>query len=181
MPIMPVKVDLPGLSALIRKVGKAAPAAVLRGLLSGALRAQAIMQARGDEAGVFDRGEYRRGWKARATARGAVVENVAPHAPIVEEGRRPGARMPPVDVIERWTRRKLSVAHVPKTGKHKGMPRRRKLRAEEARGIAFVVARAIARRGLPAKHVLRDATSALAWMVAGEVRRELTRAIGGGP
>lgn len=50
------------------------------------------------------------------------------HAPIVERGRQPG-KMPPIGPIELWVRRKLGVE------------------GDAARGVAFVVARKIARKG----------------------------------
>ena len=53
-----------------------------------------------------------------------------PQAPVIEFGRRAGARMPPPDLIEEWAHRH-------------GMD-----------GAGFVIARAIARRGLPAHHIL---------------------------
>jgi hypothetical protein len=56
------------------------------------------------------------------------VTNPLLYAPIVERGRRPG-KMPPVDTIEYWVRRKGIAG------------------GEEARGVAFVIARAIGARG----------------------------------
>jgi hypothetical protein len=56
------------------------------------------------------------------------------HAWYVEYGRRPGARMPPVSAVEDWVMTKLQIPP--------GRDRRR---------AAFLVARAIARRGIPAR------------------------------
>jgi hypothetical protein len=63
------------------------------------------------------------------------------YAPVMEFGRRPGARMPPIDPIQRWVRRKLG------------------LRSSEARGVAFVIARSIGRRGIPGAFFFRDAAA----------------------
>lgn len=49
---------------------------------------------------------------------------------VMELGRRPGAAMPPVDALMRWVHLKLGVSN------------------EQARGVAFTVARAISRRGI---------------------------------
>ena len=62
---------------------------------------------------------------------GTVATNLVYGAP-VEFGRRPG-RMPPVDALEMWVRRQLGVS------------------GDEARSVAFVVARAIGRRGTKAR------------------------------
>ena len=102
-----------------------------------------------------DRGTYRRSFKAQKVANGAVFYNFAPHAPIVEMGRRPGAKMPPVDVLVAWVKRKkigLASGPQPRGGKGKRLSRR--LSDSQARGIAFMIARSIGRRGLPAHHVL---------------------------
>jgi hypothetical protein len=57
-----------------------------------------------------------------------------PYAAAVHEGRRPGARQPPSGPIRAWL------------GRRGGDPR-----------LAFVVARAIGRRGIKARPFLRDA------------------------
>lgn len=84
-----------------------------------------------------DRGTYRRTWYVEDLDEGVVLYNNSPHAPIIEAGRRKGAKMPPVGLIAEWVRRK-------------GIASR-----EEAKGIGFVIARSIARRGLPGKWVLK--------------------------
>lgn len=55
------------------------------------------------------------------------------HTIVLEEGRTPGAKQPPTKALEDWVSR------------HLGDER-----------LAFVVARAIGRRGLPAHHMFRD-------------------------
>lgn len=57
-----------------------------------------------------------------------------PHVAVIEEGRRPGSTPPPVEPIRRWLERR-------------GMDGR----------LAFVVARAIGRRGQPPQRVFRRA------------------------
>jgi hypothetical protein len=85
-----------------------------------------------DALGVMDRGHYKLGFKARATRNGAELRNDAPHAAVIEYGRRPGSRMPPVEAIRGWARRK-------------GLPK----------GVAFLIARSIARKGIPPKALFR--------------------------
>jgi hypothetical protein len=149
------KIDVAKLAPLIRQLGPNAKKAIVRGALSGALLSVVYMQKRTADEGIFDRGGYRRGWKARATANGAILMNDAPYSPIIEDGRRPGARRPPLPVIERWAKRKLA------------------LTSEEAKRASFPIARAIAVRGIKGKHVLRDAVPALVKIVQQEVEREL--------
>lgn len=67
-----------------------------------------------------------------------------PYALVLDQGRRPGARMPPAEALELWVERKLGIplADVP--------------------GVAFLIARSIARKGITARHYvdegLRNAT-----------------------
>lgn len=80
---------------------------------------------------------YRDGFKVVPQPQGAALVNDAPHALIVEWGRRPGARWPPVDAIRAWVELKLG-----KTGR-------------EADAAAFLIGRKIHERGTPPKHVMR--------------------------
>lgn len=105
---------------------------------------------------------YLEAWQTRKTETGAVVFNDSPYASIIEKGRRRGARMPPVKVIAEWLDQKL-----------RGRIRNRAKRLKQVRGIAFVVARAIGRRGLPAKHIMRKTKRKLDDMVRAAVRRAL--------
>lgn len=56
---------------------------------------------------------------------------------VIEEGRRAGARFPPVDVITRWVQLKLRPP------------------ANKLRQVAFLVGRKIAQQGIPGKHVFQ--------------------------
>jgi len=62
-----------------------------------------------------------------ANVHGEVVTDIIYGWP-VEEGRKPG-KMPPIDAIQLWVKRKLGIG------------------GDESRRVAFVIARAIARRG----------------------------------
>jgi hypothetical protein len=66
---------------------------------------------------------------------GNVTTQLAYGLPI-ERGRTPGKKMPPVDAIELWVRRKLGVT-------------------EDSRGVAFVIARKIAKSGFRKKQGYR--------------------------
>lgn len=80
-----------------------------------------------------------------ATPRWAVVGTNVQYARFVHEGRRPG-RMPPVRALETWARR------------HGGLS-------------PFVVARAIARRGIRPRRFLTDALEQVREQIAPALRR----------
>lgn len=95
-----------------------------------------------------DRATYRRGWKCRKLDDGASLQNSQAHASIIERGRRPGQRPPPSDTMIGWVHRK---------GLTKKAGLRGKAAKQAERGMAFVIARAIGRRGLKARWVLKRA------------------------
>ncbi len=109
--------------------------AAKRGLLSAALRGEALVSRLTAKAGKVDTGRFRASWKAAATRDGAQLTNSAPYAAVIEGGRRAGARMPPLGPIEAWANRK---------------------------GIdidPLMIARAIASRGIPGAFILAQAMS----------------------
>lgn len=78
-----------------------------------------------NEYNKVDLGEFKKKWKAKKTAKGAELRNSSSYAAIIEYGRTPGKKMPPVDKIEAWMQRK-------------GME-----------GSAYMLAKAIGERGSP--------------------------------
>lgn len=79
-----------------QKLPKRLREAALRGLLSAAQRGVQVVVTELIPAAVpqpVDRGLYRAGWKAHAlpSGRGAVVENLEPHAALIEHGVRASA------------------------------------------------------------------------------------------
>ena len=114
-----------------------------------------------------DRGTYRRNWKCRNIPNGARLYNSSTQAPIIEDGRRPGfgvswegraalAVWVHHHGLDRDEARVQRYKLLPK--KEGGRPSTRlkmRERTEAARdSIAFLIARAIKARGLPAKHIL---------------------------
>lgn len=114
-----------------------------------------------------DRGTYRRSFRAENLPTGGAFYNYAPHAGVIEDGRRPGSRIPPVDAIATWLFRK---------GILKGGKRRiiSEDAWEEAKQVAWIVARAIAKRGLPAHRVMARVNSRLQPLVIEAVNRALS-------
>jgi hypothetical protein len=88
------------------------------------------------EVGAVASGSFLRGWRISYRGRQVIVSNVARHAIYVEGGRRAGARPPPSDALLGWITLKLGL-----TGR-------------EAKTAAFLIARAIGRRGLRPRPVM---------------------------
>ncbi len=116
-------------SARRKQMRDAAYEVTLRGVHEGAEVTEKL--------GIVDRGTYKQRFKARRTKTGATLSNDAPHAAVIEFGRRAGARRPPLGSIIGWVSRKLGVG------------------GSAGRSLAYVIARAIGRRGLPAYAVFR--------------------------
>ncbi len=103
-----------------------------------------------DALGITYQGTYKRGF----VARGPVVENDAPHAGVIEDGARPHpVSMEGQQAIKEWAMRKL------------GLPE------NEARSVAFLVARKIKEKGQEAKHVMRDSLPAAVAFLGRELER----------
>lgn len=73
-----------------------------------------------------------------------------PHAIYVHEGRRAGGKMPPIDAIAEWVSQK-------KLLNRGGKGKRLAPDSVRVRTAAFLIARSIARKGIPPKPFLKDA------------------------
>lgn len=170
MPVL--QFDLKEYATYFDKLGAGgAMAATRRGAYSAALRALALMQRRTDAAGPSDpkglgtggavnTGHFRMAWKATPLEDGAYLFNDAPYAGVIESGRRPGGRMPPSAAIARWAQRRLGLSEA------------------DAKAAAFLIARAIARRGLRGRQILSGSIGELRQMVNEEILRELATEMG---
>lgn len=78
---------------------------------------------------------------------------------VMERGRRPGQRMPPVNALIPWVRRHFVPRGASIAGRFPGRRRNAAWRGRdsELRSLAFVVARSIARKGIPAQPYMRPA------------------------
>ena len=128
------------MASLPRKMQRA----VKMSLYSSALQGVALVRESARQKGVLDQGHYIRAWQAGKTQLGAELFNTEPYSDVIELGRRPGS-FPPVDPLVGWVERNLSIGP-----------------GESVEQVAFLVARAIYRRGLPARHVLTDIVPKLA-------------------
>ena len=86
------------------------------------------------------------------------------YAPVMEYGRKPGGKMPPVDAIKLWVIRKLQVP------------------IEEAESVAWAVAKHIAKHGIEGKHYFKEGLEAsephINTLFANAVARATARANG---
>lgn len=122
------------------RLGRSLRPTVRRGLRAAGAAAIPILQAATSKYPIHATGKFARGWRAEVEAWDRLLlRNAAPYSLYVEMGRRAGARMPPVAALMPWVRLVLAV------------PERR------VRLVAFLVARAISRRGIPARPVLLSA------------------------
>jgi hypothetical protein len=133
-----------------------------------------------------DRGTYRRSFRFEDVKDGATAYNFAPYAPIIEYGRAPGARMPPVQAIYEWVKRKgigdsiIGPIQRSRRGDQKrigGVATRRSDRGhavdKQQWGIALAIARKIKARGLPAYLVLERAAGVIDDAIRAEIDRLL--------
>lgn len=105
---------------------------------------------------IRHRYRFAMGWAAKAIPRGVVVYNRAKHAIFIEHGRRPG-KQPPVAPILEWVRyRARPVVSTQRRGGITVVRRGGRSRLENARSAAFLIARAIGRRGIKPRRVLTD-------------------------
>ena len=103
-----------------------------------------------------------------------IVASPSEHSEVMENGRRPGQRMPPPEALETWVEKKLDVFGFDheatlkgkdRTAAHKANPYRRSkkmsegevagvndLRAKRVREISWLVARSIGKKGIAATH-----------------------------
>lgn len=120
---------------------------LMRGLRAGAARAipylveQTRLAPPANPAGIgtggaVNTGNLANGWRAKDIAEGAVLINIRSYSPVVDGGRRAGAKMPPKSAIVPWLMRRLGLSR------------------KEAEARWFLVARAIQRRGLLPRQIL---------------------------
>lgn len=130
-----IDIDASEVAAFASRVGNVRP--MLENELEIAMtRSLAVLQRDAMEATPVATGTLRRSYALRPapTAWSGALVNTATYAKVVEEGRRPGAPMPPQGALVAWMR-------------SKGIDP----------SLEFVVRRAIGRRGIPARHMMKNA------------------------
>ncbi len=104
---MAVVVTAKQLRKLLKKRFKQDREILLAAALEACQRGVAEAVRLTNEAGVVDRGFYKRGFRAKRLSNGAEMVNAVPHAGVIEFGRRPGRPGPPLAPILAWVRRKM--------------------------------------------------------------------------
>ena len=104
-------------------------------------------------------GRFFRGWKVVRKGQLIMTTTEAPYASVIESGRRRGRPQPPTDALVPWVIRRLGVS------------------ARRARSVAFLVARAIRRRGLLGRHIARDSLPKIRMMHKLALMADLDRAL----
>jgi len=184
MPNLHLEIDTTGLKALAAKYPVAVAAGAARGIEESILLLEHTVKtniqigrpphgsAVSTETlirGVF---EEMRGSEANPYGVVGVSPPADRYALVVEEGRRPGAKMPPPDALIIWIRKKwrgvigVTATAIGKEWKHRGT--RQQARQSAERSLAWILARSIGRKGFPGIHMFRRAF---------ETRRENVSAI----
>lgn len=104
---MPITVTAAQFPAAIRERLRQDTALVERVALEVAQRSLASAVKETNEAKAVDQGFFKLSWSARPIPGGAMFENTAPYAAILEYGRRPGRPGPPLQPIIAWVNRKM--------------------------------------------------------------------------
>lgn len=136
MTIMRLQVPANQLGRIEKRLADQARAFIRTALEQVRPPAVALAKERTLELKVYDLGRVYRGWyTTHVTYDTVLLKNRARHTMFTESGRRAGARPPPASALVGWVRRHFAVDD------------------RQARGLAFVIARNIARRGIKARRV----------------------------
>jgi hypothetical protein len=140
---------------------------VHRGMATAVAELERRVRAR-TPGGVFKDAGLRGSIAGEVRGRGLDVRGVVgsplPYAAVVELGRRAGAKQPPPGALDLWVKRILGVQDT------------------EVRRVAFLVSRAIARRGIPGRFMFRDALASFRPQLSQifeEVGAAIARRLGG--
>ena len=179
-----------------RKLGRNLGPAAKRGIMSGAARCIPFLVRQTRKAppanpsgigtgGAVNTGDFIRRWRAVETSGGARLLNDHPAAKVIELGRRPGSKPPPIAPIAAWVMRRLSGFRPASFGKKVVYPLGPKQYAKiasrynAARSVAFAIAKSIGKRGLLGRRILTSdfAKQKILEFVRAETIRELTRSM----
>lgn len=157
-----IVVDFSQMQSVFTLLGRNADRAMRIGITAAGQRARAMVVER-TRTLAFNTGYLARAWKTNVEHAGldstVTIYNQAPYAGVVEFGRRPSGRLPPIGPLELWFQRKF------------------KLRGPAARRAAYGLAVNLSRRSIPGKHIITDPTfqKHLEDTLRGEVLKELRR------
>ena len=146
--------------------------AARRGLVAAAQGARTMLVRSTDRAvpasergasGAVNSGHFKSRWIAEERGGDTIhIENSTPYAGVIEGGRRAGGRFPPRAAIAAWAMRRMHLSEM------------------QAKSAAFLIARAIAKRGLQPRHVMASAMPGIAKLAHAELQSALRQAMQGG-
>ena len=87
----------------------------------------------------------------------ALTYSEEPYAIVMEDGRAPGGKQPPTDDMIPWVVKRIGVAGARLSGRARSSARNPGAVERAVRGLAFVVARSIARKGIRARKFFEKA------------------------
>ena len=102
-------------------------------------------------------GAYRMGWGYEVKGTSLLIFNTTPAGSVIEEGRRPGSATPPPGAMRAWVEAKTGLS------------------GQQASRAAYLISRAVARRGLPAYYIARDMLPVLKAKVGAAVRQMMSK------
>lgn len=176
------------------------PKVVGQGLVLAAHRGRTLLVRESP----VDQGLFRNSWEVREAFFGAVIDNTAPHAGIIEKGARPHkVNREGIDALTKWVLRHLSKSRpkygpigpevygptAPKPVKYGPTPPPvygpKKARAAtprmteaEARSIAFAIAKKLEKHGQLGLGIVEKALPELSRIAQIEVMRAINKALG---
>ena len=143
--------------------------AARRGLKAGAQAARTVLVRESDRAdpasergsrGAVNYGRYRAAWTSEVITDDKIrIENAVGYAGVIEGGRRAGARPPPRAALAAWAMRKMH------------------LDAKQAQSVGFLIARAIAKRGLQPRRVMAKSIPQIVKITRAEILRAVHTAL----
>lgn len=173
-------VSLAELPEAYRLVGEKLPrAALIKAMQAGALRTERIAVKKSP----VDLGRYRDSWRVDLLEDGAELVNDAPHAAVIEFGRRPGQRPPPLLAILEWAQRHAHDIILNSTGRAIAATKSGRRKAttrfsdDENRNLmrfARALQMKIARDGMPPHFVMRESVNSGLPLVGAEINREMS-------
>jgi phage gpG-like protein len=130
-------IDAGGLGQALKAHGEKGQKLMKIAAIAAARKFKALLVNRTDDLGITDRGSLKNSWKAEKTEDGAIVFSDCPYAGIIELGARPHAvSIEGQQAIADWAVRKLGVDE------------------KEAKSVAFLICRKIAREGQKPKYLV---------------------------
>jgi hypothetical protein len=130
--------DVKNLGRVLKKFGRTNREGALKALRETARFGVTAVSMSIARLKIVDTGQYLRSFRSVDTKDGAEVTSSEAYAPVIELGRKPGSKPPPLREIEEWLARKLQRPRKPRKKKPKkpktAAPKTGLFRAEVSRG-----------------------------------------------